>query len=83
MQRLANVANRVRRAMVFVQKAAAACEIEQRQAQQQSANLPPSHCARVFARRHKVSLHYYSSLDAALYILVLLYRHKSQFVSCY
>jgi chorismate-pyruvate lyase len=66
MQRLANMANRVWGAMVFVQKAAAAREIEQRQAQQQSANLPQSHSARVFARRHRISLHYHTSLDAPL-----------------
>ena len=31
-QRLADMTNRIRSAMVFVQKAATACEVEQRQA---------------------------------------------------
>jgi len=40
MQRLANVANRIWRAMVLVQKAATAGEIEQRQANQHGAGPP-------------------------------------------
>jgi len=80
MQRLADMANRFWGAMVFVQKAATTREIEQHQAQQRSANPSQSHSARVFARRHRISLHSYARLDAPLFILVLLYRHKSQFV---
>jgi hypothetical protein len=41
MQRLANVANRIWCAMVLVQKAATAGEIEQRQAKQHRAGPPP------------------------------------------
>src|SRR6266404_2788940 len=60
MQRLADVANRVWPAIVLVQKAATTREIKQRQAQQRSANPPQSHSARVFARRHRTSLHPYT-----------------------
>jgi hypothetical protein len=41
MQRLANVANRVWSALMLVQKAATAGEIEQRQAYQRRAGPPP------------------------------------------
>jgi hypothetical protein len=49
MQRLANVANRVWGAMVLVQKAAPAGEIQQRQANQSSAGPPPRRLEGVFA----------------------------------
>jgi hypothetical protein len=60
MQRLADMANRVWPAIVLVQKAATTREIEQRQAQQPSANPPQSQSARVFAPRHGISLHPYA-----------------------
>jgi hypothetical protein len=55
MQRLANVANRIGCAMVLVQKAAAAGEIEQRQANQQRAGPPPWRFEHVFTTaRHTI-----------------------------
>jgi hypothetical protein len=55
MQRLANVANRIWGAMVLVQKAATAGEIQQRQANQRRAGPPPGRFAGVFANaRHTV-----------------------------
>jgi len=55
MQRLANVANRIGSAMVLVQKAATAGEIQQRQANQRRAGPPPRRFAGVFANaRHTV-----------------------------
>jgi hypothetical protein len=55
MQRLANVANRIWGAMVLVQKAATASEIEQRQAYQCRAGLPPWRFAGVFTKtRHTI-----------------------------
>jgi hypothetical protein len=55
MQRLANVANRIWCAMVLVQKAAAAGEIEQRQANQHRAGPPPWRFEHVFTTaRHTI-----------------------------
>ena len=55
MQRLADMANRIWGAMVLVQKAAAAGEIQQRQANQQRTGPPPWHVAGVFAKaRHTI-----------------------------
>jgi hypothetical protein len=44
-KRLANVANRVRPAIVLVQQAAAAREVQQRQADKRRANAPICYCA--------------------------------------
>ena len=49
MQGLAKMANRIRSAIVLVQQAAAAGEIQQRQAKQSRANSLQLHTARVFA----------------------------------
>jgi hypothetical protein len=76
MQRLANVANRVRPAIVLVQKAATTREIEQRQAQLRRNRIPLEFLRAAIESAYTLTL----GLGAPICILVLLYGHKSQFI---